>query len=180
MSLNRLLACAMLTLSLGYSGVGAEQNVPARYGSDPKPVSDLSSELAQSLYTKSLGSRAGRAELDALKIFYEGRRYEPVWVAGTGYTAAAQLVRAEMERADEWGLEASALRIPALPEGERLTLPPGGSSYIAEITTQVLLSSCDRYCVDNNGRSASAAPRTIRSQRWTPAQQDQEPRKPAS
>ena len=86
MSLNRLLACAMLTLSLGYSGVGAEQNVPARYGSDPKPVSDLSSELAQSLYTKSLGSRAGRAELDALKIFYKG--------AGTSlYGLPAQAIR---------------------------------------------------------------------------------------
>ena len=131
MSLIRLLACAMVTLPLGYSGVGAEQDIPARYTSNPKPMSDLSSALAQSLSTTSLGSRVARAELDALKMFYEGRRYEPVWVTGTGYTAVAQLVRAEMERADEWGLEASAFRVPTLPEGERLGLPEQADAEIA-------------------------------------------------
>jgi murein L,D-transpeptidase YcbB/YkuD len=121
----------MLSLSLGYSGVGAEQDVPARYTSNTKPITDFSSALAQSLSTTSLGSRAGRAELDALKKFYEGRRYEALWVSGTGYTAAAQLVRGEIERADEWGLEASAFRVPPLPEAERLSLSEQASAEIA-------------------------------------------------
>ena len=131
MSLNRLLACAILTLVLGYSNVVAAQNIPARYSSDPMTMNDFPSELARSLSTTSLGSRAGRAELDALKMFYESRRYEPLWVTSTGYTAAAHLVRTEIERADEWGLEASALRVPPLPEGQRLSLPEQASAEIA-------------------------------------------------
>ena len=131
MSPNRLLASAMLALSLGYSGVGAEQDVPARYSSDSKTERDISSELAQNLSTISLGSRAGRFELDALKKFYEGRRYEALWVSEMGYTASAKLVRAEMERADEWGLKASAFRVPPLPEGEKVSLPEQASAEIA-------------------------------------------------
>jgi len=131
MSLKWLLACAALTLSLACSDVRADQGVPARAAGETQSGSALSSELAQRLSTTSLENRAERAELDALKMFYEGRRYEPLWVAGTGYTAAAQLVRLEMERADEWGLEASAFRVPTLPEGERLGLQEQAGAEIA-------------------------------------------------
>jgi murein L,D-transpeptidase YcbB/YkuD len=58
--------------------------------------------------------------LDALRTFYAGRQNEPVWLGASGYTAAAELVRAEIGRANEWGLEASAFRIAQGGGTERL------------------------------------------------------------
>ena len=110
MCLLRLVAFAMMTVSLAFSGVRAEQDDPRGAG-EARIASDLPSQIAQDLSVSSAG-------LTALKMFYEGRRNGPVWVTSTGYTTAAQMVRAELERADEWGLQASALRIPPSPEGQ--------------------------------------------------------------
>lgn len=55
-----------------------------------------------------------QADRDALWMFYAGRS-EPVWVAKTGWTLAAQSVIDEIKRADDWGLDASAFETPALP-----------------------------------------------------------------
>ena len=48
-------------------------------------------------------------------------RNEPVWITPTGFSAAARAVHAEIGRADDWGLEASAYRLPALVQGAELT-----------------------------------------------------------
>ena len=51
----------------------------------------------------------------ALAKFYEARQYEPVWVTSSGLEPAGQAVVAELAKADDWGLEASAFRLPAMP-----------------------------------------------------------------
>jgi len=60
-------------------------------------------------------SNAERDDRTALAKFYEARQYEPVWVTSSGLGPAGQAVVAELAKADDWGLEASAFRLPAMP-----------------------------------------------------------------
>ena len=123
MSLTQSLTCVFLALSLGNYSVRAEQT------SSQTSVADISntqpalavpaSELARRLSIRG-ASRAEQAELGALKSFYADRQNEPVWVTRTGYTTASDLIRAEIGRANEWGLEASAFRTTPVVEIENL------------------------------------------------------------
>src|SRR5262245_3703429 len=64
------------------------------------------------------GGRSANADRDdraALGKFYASRQYEPVWVTATGVGPAGQALVAELARADDWGLEASAFSLPAMP-----------------------------------------------------------------
>jgi murein L,D-transpeptidase YcbB/YkuD len=63
-----------------------------------------------------------QADRDALWMFYAARQ-APVWVAMTGWTPAARAVIDEIARADDWGLEASAFDVPALPAAGGMPLP---------------------------------------------------------
>ncbi|MBX9685025.1 MAG: L,D-transpeptidase family protein [Hyphomicrobium sp.] len=55
-----------------------------------------------------------RADRDHLSAFYETRLGEPLWVSKSGFNGAADNLIAELKRANDWGLEASAYQIPAL------------------------------------------------------------------
>ena len=61
--------------------------------------------------TKSLT----KADREALTAFYEGRGDDLLWVSGTAFTARAQSAMAEIAKADDWGLDASAFELPAAP-----------------------------------------------------------------
>ena len=54
------------------------------------------------------------AERDALKSFYAGRQYRPVWVDEAGPTRAARSVMAELERAEDWGLDMSSRKFKSI------------------------------------------------------------------
>jgi len=75
----------------------------------------LAPEIAAALAPAGARSGADRDERAALATFYATRQHEPVWVTTTGLNAAGQAVAAELARADDWGLEASAFRLPPLP-----------------------------------------------------------------
>jgi len=62
---------------------------------------------------------ADREDRAALAKLYEARQHEPVWVAASGLSPAGRAVVAEIARANDWGLDASAFRLPSLPAGER-------------------------------------------------------------
>jgi murein L,D-transpeptidase YcbB/YkuD len=85
----------------------------------PSPTA-LAPEIADRLAASpaNLGE-AEREDRAALARFYESRRQEPVWVAAAGLSPAGAAVVAEMARAGDWGLEASAFRLPGLPTGGR-------------------------------------------------------------
>jgi L,D-transpeptidase YcbB len=85
------------------------------------PPSGFAAEFAQHLSTEGRLRVAEKADRIALKQFYEERRNEPVWVTPTGFSLAATAVLAEIARADAWGLDASAFRLPALVKGGELT-----------------------------------------------------------
>ena len=54
------------------------------------------------------------AERDALRSFYAGRQYRFVWVDEAGPTRAARSVISELERADDWGLDKSGLKLKSV------------------------------------------------------------------
>ena len=53
------------------------------------------------------------AERDALKNYYAGRAYQPVWFDDRGPTRAASEAVKEMTEAETWGLKASDFQLPA-------------------------------------------------------------------
>ena len=145
MSLTKF-TCALLALSLGTFSVRAEQTALQTSSADishtqPAPPG-LHSELAHRLSLNTAASRPQHAEFEALKTLYAKRHYESVWVTGTGYTAAADLIRAEIGRADEWGLEATAFRLK--PLGESLNLDDAGRAD-AEIELSLAILQYARF-----------------------------------
>jgi len=75
----------------------------------------LTQEIGAALAPAGARTAAERDDRAALAKFYEARQYEPVWVTTTGVNPAGQAVVAELAKADDWGLEASAFRLPPLP-----------------------------------------------------------------
>ena len=58
-----------------------------------------------------------RGDRAALVAFY-GARTEPLlWVTGDGFTARARHAMAEIRKADDWGLSATAFELPQLAQG---------------------------------------------------------------
>lgn len=95
------------------------------------PLPGFAAEFAQRL---ALGARlrsVEKADRAALKEFYEQRQNEPVWVTADGFTNAAQAVLAAIADADQWGLDASAFRLPVLAHGAALTREQRADAEIA-------------------------------------------------
>jgi murein L,D-transpeptidase YcbB/YkuD len=89
---------------------------PLQTGSVAQPdETDFSREFADRLaITGGNLSAADREDRGALAEFYAGRQQAPLWVGASGLTAAADAIVAEIGRAGDWGLEASAFRLPVL------------------------------------------------------------------
>jgi len=88
----------------------------------------FSKELADRLTAPANGaSAADREDRAALSAFYAARQHRPLWVFTAGLTPAAQAVIAELRRADDWGLEASAFPLPNVSPspGSELSLAQG-------------------------------------------------------
>ncbi|HZT49348.1 MAG TPA: L,D-transpeptidase family protein [Hyphomicrobiaceae bacterium] len=102
----------------------AASAAPAEKAAEPSPQpaappavaeAGLAAELTERLAAGSAASAADRADREALAAFYAARGYVPVWVTASGPTPGAQAAIAEIRRADDWGLEASAFQLPTLP-----------------------------------------------------------------
>src|SRR5262245_18536681 len=91
----------------GPSSTTTEQQAAAIVGPAP--------EIGAALAPAGARSPASRDDRAALAKFYEARQYEPAWVTTTGMNPAGPAVVAEFAKADDWGLEASAFRLPPLP-----------------------------------------------------------------
>jgi murein L,D-transpeptidase YcbB/YkuD len=83
----------------------------------PPPVDPLVAEVRRQLAEPAKGN-VDRTERAALVAFY-GERNEPlIWVTNAGLTAKARHAMAEIAKADDWGLVASAFELPKLAQGE--------------------------------------------------------------
>ena len=78
------------------------------------PPAGFVTEFAQRLSTEGRLRSAEKADRVVLKQFYEERGNEPVWTTSKGLTFAAKAAIEEIRRADDWGLDASAFRLPVL------------------------------------------------------------------
>jgi murein L,D-transpeptidase YcbB/YkuD len=105
------------------SGTQVHEQSPAFVARDElaAPVTGLGQEFEALLVTVKRMVAAERTDREALKTFYAARGNEPLWVTSTGYTAAAVAARAELARADEWGLDQSAFRTSDLSQARELT-----------------------------------------------------------
>ena len=56
--------------------------------------------------------RLSSDDLAALQSFYAERTDPPLWITGMGFSARAQAVITEIEKADDWGLPADAFELP--------------------------------------------------------------------
>jgi len=89
----------------------------------PPRDAGFATELAERLSASgNAGSAADREDRAALAAFYAARQHEPLWVSAAGLTPAAQAVIAEIRRADDWGLEASAFPLPSTTASPGLEL----------------------------------------------------------
>jgi murein L,D-transpeptidase YcbB/YkuD len=96
----------------------AAQPTPAAAETPPAPPADpLVAEVRRLLAEPAKGN-VDRADRAALVAFYGERSEPPIWVTTAGLTAKARDAMAEIAKADDWGLVASAFELPRLPQGE--------------------------------------------------------------
>jgi L,D-transpeptidase YcbB len=73
--------------------------------------------VRQRLATAPTGGSAGdREDYAGLAAFYAQSASQPVWTSKDGFTKRAQEAIAEIRKADDWGLKASAFEVPAPPQ----------------------------------------------------------------
>jgi hypothetical protein len=106
----------------------APAGVPAAQASETGLTSEIANRLAAGGAALSAADREDRA---ALAAFYAGREQQPVWVGTSGLTPAGESMAAEIRRADDWGLVASAFPLPALTAGGELSRTARADAEIA-------------------------------------------------
>jgi murein L,D-transpeptidase YcbB/YkuD len=80
-------------------------------------------------------------DLAALAAFYGTRTGGPVWMTEMGFSAKGQQALFEIEKADDWGLEASAFDLPLAEE-----LPAGAEAQaLAEIKLDLAILKYARF-----------------------------------
>jgi murein L,D-transpeptidase YcbB/YkuD len=117
---------------------------PAAAAEAALPVSQTSSvvhlirsKLAEDRFRKG----ANAEDLAALEIYYRTRAVRPVWMTEMGFSARGQQALFEIEKADDWGLDASAFELP--PAGD---LPTGPDTQAgAEIKLNLAILKYARY-----------------------------------
>lgn len=82
----------------------------------PKPVDPIIAQVRQQLEGAARGS--DRGDRAALTAFYGELDGAPLWVSPSGFTSRAKDAMAEIAKADDWGLQASAFDLPQLASGE--------------------------------------------------------------
>jgi hypothetical protein len=77
-----------------------------------KPADPIIVAIRAKLADPATRKDAASADLAALQSFSAERTDPPLWITGMGFSARAQAVIAEIERADDWGLPADAFELP--------------------------------------------------------------------
>ncbi|HJU32415.1 MAG TPA: L,D-transpeptidase family protein [Hyphomicrobiaceae bacterium] len=81
------------------------------------PVDPLLAEVRRQLAEPARGA-VDRTDRAALAAFYSERNDPLLWVSAEGFTPRAEQAIAEIRKADDWGLSASAFELPnAVPRG---------------------------------------------------------------
>jgi len=107
------------------SDLGSPEPPPLAAASPPQATADPVIALIRSkLADPSVSKDATAGDLAALVAFYASRTGGPLWTTEMGFSAKGQSALFEIEKADDWGLDAiafdlpSANQLPATPEAE--------------------------------------------------------------
>ncbi len=96
------------------SAVEAKPDEPATAAAEPTPAeSRLKPELLRLI---AEAEQLSSEQRDALTAFYESRDDDLLWVSDAQFSRRAEAAIAELSRADDWGLEASAFELPSDPK----------------------------------------------------------------
>jgi murein L,D-transpeptidase YcbB/YkuD len=82
----------------------------------PTPASPVVEDVRKRLDDKTFVGRWHGDDIAALKAFY-ATQADPVWTKDGAFTDAAKSIIAELKKADDWGLEASAFNVPDMQSG---------------------------------------------------------------
>jgi murein L,D-transpeptidase YcbB/YkuD len=100
------------------------------------PADPVVAAVRDVLADKTTGAKAAPSDRDAVAAFYQARSEGPLWVKPDGtFSPAAQAIAAEIKKADEWGLQASAF---SLPQAGSDTSPPALAKTEAAIALVAL------------------------------------------
>ena len=86
----------------------AVANPAGEHATVPAIIDRIRSKLANA----GLHSNSDPADLAALEAFYGNSSATPLWITDMGLSARGQSALFEIERADDWGLDAAAFELP--------------------------------------------------------------------
>ena len=78
----------------------------------PSPTDPLAIAIQQRLTAGTKGDDGDRGDAAAMQAFYAEHVYAPLWTSAGGMTPKAAAAIAEIKKADDWGLDASAFVVP--------------------------------------------------------------------
>jgi murein L,D-transpeptidase YcbB/YkuD len=89
-------------------------------GERPDPTNPVVDYIRSKLADRNLGRNSDPADFAALEAFYGSSNATLLWITDMGFSARGQNALFEIEKADDWGLEAAAFELPSpshLPAG---------------------------------------------------------------
>jgi murein L,D-transpeptidase YcbB/YkuD len=78
----------------------------------PPPADPIVAQVRANLEDAELRKQVAASDLEALKAFYGTHEGPPLWVTEEGFSPKAQALIAEIEKADDWGLDAGSYELP--------------------------------------------------------------------
>ena len=117
----------------------ASVDTPAR--ERPAQADPVIERIRSNLADSRLRGDVDAADLAALQAFYGSSSVAPLWITDMGLSARGQLAVFEIEKANDWGLDAAAFELP--PAGD---LPAGpDEEAIAEIKLDLAILKYARF-----------------------------------
>ena len=103
-------------------GPARAPGAPERPASATAPAADAAIVSVKARLDSWSASRDGaeRADLEAMKVYYADPAAQRIWTSAAGITPRAEAVLGALQRADDWGLDASAFALPTLPRANAL------------------------------------------------------------
>src|SRR6476660_1439291 len=140
LSTCQALAAADPLCAMDNAASAASVDTPARER-PAQAVDPVIERIRSNLSDSHLLGDVDAADLAALQAFYESSSVAPLWITAMGFSARGQLAVFEIEKANDWGLDAAAFELP--PAGD---LPAGpDEEAIAEINLDLAILQYARF-----------------------------------
>jgi L,D-transpeptidase YcbB len=96
---------------------GSAEMPPLAQGTAPAtPADPVVASIRSKLSDPAVRKDANADDLAALEAFYAARVGGPLWITEMGFSAKGQAAIFEIEKADEWGLDAKTFALPSAAE----------------------------------------------------------------